>query len=172
MYEDNNHSVLYIRTNFGLGCSTLVTSEETHCYIKLKINQPDDQSFCNLDETTATDDPTTCDILIPVWTKFGLEQTGSTQCDRLPTGMTINRRTFHDSYHLLVLLQQDNNIAGVLRTKMRIQKTEFIGQQLFDNYKVPPLEVCKNAYIYYFNCFDFLGPSQQFSGMLGWVFLG
>ena len=138
----------------------------------MKIKPPDDPSVCYLDENTETGDPTTCDIVIPVWTKFGLEQTGSTRCDRLPTAMTINGLTFHESYHLLVMLQQVNDVAGVLRTKMRIQKTEFIGQQLFDNYKVPPLEVCKNAYIYYFNCFDFLGPSQQFSGMLGWVFLG
>ena len=119
----------------------MVTSKETHCYIKLRINQPNDPSACYLDETTKTNDPTICDILIPAWTKFGLEQTGSTQCDRLPTGMTINGVTFHDSYRLLVMLQQVNYSAGNLRAKMRIQKTEFIGQQLFDTYKVPQLKV-------------------------------
>ena len=149
MYEDNNQSELYIMANFGLGCSTLVTSKETHCYIKMKIKPPDDPSVCYLDETTETDDPTICDIVIPVWTKFGLEHTGSTQCDRLPTHMTINGTKFHDSYYLLVMLQQANNIAEALRTKMRIKKTDFIGQPLFDTYEVPPLEVCKNAFIYY-----------------------
>ena len=119
----------------------MVTSKETHCYIKLRINQPNDPSACYLDDTTETDDPTIGDIVIPVWTKFGLEQTGSTRCNRLPTAMTINGTKFYDSYYLLVMLQQANNIAEALRTKMRIQKTEFIGQQLFDTYKVPPLEV-------------------------------
>ena len=126
------------------------TSEETLCYIKLKIKPPDDPSACYLDETTETDAPTICDILIPVWTKFGLKQTGSTQCDRLPTAMTINGQKFHESYHLLVMLEQVNDVAGVLRTKMRIQKTEFTGQQLFDNYKVPPLEVCKMLLFIFF----------------------
>ena len=149
MYEDNNQVELYIRINFGLGCSSMVTSKETRCYIKMKVSQPDDPSACYLDETTETDDPTICDIVIPVWTKFGLEQTGSTQCYGLPTHMTINGTEFYDSYYLLVMLQQANNIAEALRTKMRIKKTDVIGQPLFDTYKVPPLEVCKNAFIYY-----------------------
>ena len=124
----------------------MVTSKETHCYIKLKIKPPDDPSACYLNETTEIDDPTMCDIAVPAWTKFGLEQTGSTRCGGLPTDMTINGVTIHDSYRLRVMLEQVNTITEALKTKVQIKTTELIGQQLFDTYKLATFEVCKNVF--------------------------
>ena len=151
IYTNNNQDRLYISRHlkFGLGCTTLVTSKETHCYIKLKLKPPDSSLACYLNGNTETDDPAICDILIPVWTRFGLEQAGSTRCDRLPTDMAIDGLTFHDSYYILFMRHQVNDMGEELRrTKIHIQNTKFIGQQLFDTYNIPPLEVCKKLKIY------------------------
>ena len=128
---------------FGLGCSTLVTSKETHCFIQLKLKQPDSLSACYLNGNTEKDDHTICHILIPVWTRFGLEQTGSTVSSTLPEDMTIYGLSSHVYYRILVMLQQVNVMTEELRTKIYIQKTERIGQQLFDTHDIPPIEVCK-----------------------------
>ena len=109
------------------------------------MKQPDSSSACYLNGNTDTDDPAICDISIPAWTRFGLEQTGSTRSYRLPTGIKINGRPFYDSYYILFMLAQVNDTAGELRrTQIHIQKTELIGQQLFDTFNVQPIEVCKN----------------------------
>ena len=127
----------------------MVTSKETHCYIKLKLKHPDSSSACYLNGNTETDDPAICEMSIPVWTRFGLEQRGSTRSYRLATDRTINGLTFHDSYSILFMLQQVNNMAEEFRrTQIHILKTELLGQQLFDTYNAPPIEVCKKSKIY------------------------
>ena len=134
--------------------------------MKLKLKQPDKSSACYLNGNTDTDDPALCDISIPVWTRFGLEQTGSTRCDRLPSGMTINGLPFQDSYYMLFMLQQANNMSEEMsRTKIHIQKTELIGQQLFDTYNVPPIEVCKKSNIYLVSNYSGYNKAWSYSNL-------
>ena len=141
MYVADTQAQLGIYNNIPIGCLALVASEETHCNISFEVTYPDGSPVCHTANPGNSDTQPICGLSMPALTRYGLEL-GS--YDDFNSAITnIHGQIVYDTYYLRFMIQPTDNFIDGLKTKIHFQKAEPTGQQIFDNYNFPPIEVCK-----------------------------